>query len=51
MADSLSFLSRTVNAWEVIPNSEKMIMLIGNNYTGRSTLAELIDKYQYGVNN
>jgi hypothetical protein len=51
MAETLQFLSKTVNAWDTIPNSDKMVMLLGYNYTGRSTFAELIKKYQFGVKN
>lgn len=47
MTDALQFLSKTVNAWDTIPPAHKMLMLIGYSYTGRSTFAELIKKYQF----
>lgn len=45
MADALQSLTKTVNAWDSIPNCNKMILLMGYSYTGRSTFAELIKKY------
>jgi polynucleotide 5'-kinase involved in rRNA processing len=50
MADP-QFLSKTINAWDSIYSSQKSIMLLGNSNTGRTTFAELINKYQYKITN
>lgn len=44
-------LSRTVNTWDIIPKPHQAILFIGLTNSGRTTLAELIKKYQMGINN
>ena len=46
MADT-QFLSRAINGWDCIGRNEKTTLLIGYNYTGRTTFAELTNKYQF----
>lgn len=44
-------LSRTINAWDMVGSSSKSVLFIGPINQGKSTLAELISRYQFGVDN
>jgi hypothetical protein len=44
-------LARTINAWDMVGNAPKSLLFIGPINHGKSTLAELINKYQFGVDN
>ncbi len=42
-------LERTINAWDCIGKHPKTVMFIGLSHTGKTTFAELVNKYQHGI--
>jgi ribosome-interacting GTPase 1 len=40
-------IPKAVNAWESLPSCDQSIVLIGFSNTGKSTFAELINKYVF----
>lgn len=44
-------LEKDVNAWYRIGETKRSILLIGYSNSGRSTFAELLNKYEFGAKN
>ena len=40
-------VAKIVNAWNVLPSCEEAVLLVGLSNTGRSTIAELVNKFQH----
>lgn len=43
------YLGKVVNSWSRIGENNQSVLLIGYTNSGKSTFAELINKYQHGV--